>query len=282
MADSTGGSELFQGLPSVCTVLPGGDSLRVLLHGAQVVSWVAGGRERLFLSSRSKFDGRAAIRGGVPVCFPQFNQRGPLPKHGFARNLLWQLTREPELLGEHARVSLRLTDSATTRALWPQGFEANLTLDLQPGQLQLSLAVTNTDAAPLAFTGALHTYLAVDDIAQVQLQGLQGQTEWDALTDQHRPAASTLRFAGEFDRVYEAAPEPLRLQDGSSALWIAQSASWAQTVVWNPGAEKGAALADMPPDGYQHMLCVEAAQVMQPITLAPGASWLGWQRLRVA
>ena len=69
---------------------------RVVLHpyGAHVVSWTtADGDERLFLSPRSAYSEGAAIRGGVPVIFPQFNQRGPdfdVPRHGFARNRRWR------------------------------------------------------------------------------------------------------------------------------------------------------------------------------------------------
>ena len=65
---------------------------KVAEQGAQVLSWVSDGRERLFLSPRSALDGSAPIRGGVPVCWPQFNQRGDLPKHGFARHLPWLTT----------------------------------------------------------------------------------------------------------------------------------------------------------------------------------------------
>ena len=56
---------------------------------------------------------------------------------------------------------------------------------------------------------------------------------------------------------------------------------WAQTVVWNPGADKCATLTDMPPQGWRQMLCVEAAQVYTPIRIAPGDFWQGAQRLRV-
>lgn len=280
MADAAGGGvQLFNGLPSVVLSLPCGDSLRVLLHGAQVVSWIAGGRERLYLSPASSFDGRSAIRGGVPVCFPQFNQRGPLPKHGFARNLSWQAGPLTQAAGACLRLALQLQAGAASREFWPMAFEATLTLDLCPGSLTMTLAVRNADAVPLAFTGALHTYLAVDDIAQVQLLGLEGQPEWDALTDRHARASGALQFNGEFDRVYEAAPRPLQLLDGAWRLAIEQSSSWAQTVVWNPGAEKGAALADLSAGGHARMLCVEAAQVMQPVTLPPGGDWQGWQRL---
>lgn len=273
--------ELFHGLPCRCLRLPNGDSLRVVLHGAQVLSWVAGGRERLYLSPRSSFDGKAAIRGGVPICFPQFNQRGALPKHGFARNLPWRVDAPPDLDGHAADLTLRLPSSDATKMLWAQSFEATLRLQLRPASLQISLGVRNTGETPLSFTGALHTYLAVDAISAVQLEGLQGQPEWDALTDQHQRALGTLSFHGEFDRVYGAAAQALILCDGGNRLKLEQSPSFANTVVWNPGAGKGASMADMPADGYAHMLCVEAAQVMQPVTVEAGAQWQGWQRLSV-
>ena len=77
--------ELFQGQPCHRIHIACGDSALVALQGAHVLSWVSGGRERLFLSPANHWDGRTAIRGGIPVCFPQFNARGGLPRHGFAR-----------------------------------------------------------------------------------------------------------------------------------------------------------------------------------------------------
>jgi glucose-6-phosphate 1-epimerase len=50
-------------------------------------------------------------------------------------------------------------------------------------------------------------------------------------------------------------------------------------MVWNPGAERSAALPDMLPDDYRHMLCVEAAQVSKAVELAPGETWHGAQIL---
>ena len=280
-AQATCRDTVFAGLPACELALPAGDRLVVALHGAHVLSWQSGGREHLYLSPQSVMDGQAAIRGGVPVCFPQFNQRGPLaerlPKHGFARNVAW-LADAAELAADHARLTLRLQDNARTRQWWPQAFEAQLQIDLSPGAVQITLAVHNTDAQPLAFSGALHTYLAVPDVTQATLQGLGGQPEWDSLTDTHATAADTLRFAAEFDRVYEAAPNPMTL---NQALQISQSPSWANTVVWNPAQDLCQRLADMPNDGWRQMLCVEAAQVYEPITLPAGGRWAGWQRLQV-
>ena len=270
----------FAGVPATELQLPGGDRVVVAHHGAHVLSWVAGGRERLYLSPQSVMDGHAAIRGGIPICFPQFNQRGDLPKHGFARNLSWTV-KPARLEDDKAHLVLALSDSASTRQWWDQAFEALLLIELSADALQVDLAVRNTDSNPLSFTGALHTYLAVSDVAQARLLGLGGQAEWDAVKDRHASAAPELRFVGEFDRVYSAAPLGYELQDGPHSLSIEQDMDWAQTVVWNPGAAKCAALSDMPTDGWQHMLCVEAAQVDEPVCIEPGNFWQGAQRLAV-
>jgi glucose-6-phosphate 1-epimerase len=271
---------LFAGLPATELQLPCGDRLVVAHHGAHVLSWVSGGRERLYLSPQSVMDGHAAIRGGIPVCFPQFNQRGDLPKHGFARNVSW--TPKPaKLEADRAHLALSLADSAATRQWWDQRFEALLLIELTPGALQLELVVRNTDSKPLLFTGALHSYFAVSDVAQARLLGLGGSAEWNAVTDGHGTAAPELRFVGEFDRVYSAAPAGYELLDGPHVLSIVQDMDWTQTVVWNPGAAKCASLSDMPTDGWQHMLCVEAAQVYEPIYIAAGDFWQGAQRLAV-
>jgi glucose-6-phosphate 1-epimerase len=250
-------------------------------QGAHVLSWVAQGRERLFLSSANAWDGHSAIRGGVPVCWPQFNMRGTLPKHGFARNSTWQLIAS-ELKDDISHLTFEWRSSDETHAVWPQAFVTQLQVSLSAGSLQLTLTVHNTDTCTLSFTGALHTYLSVDDIDLAELQGLGGVEEWDAVADVHGVADDVLYFDGEFDRVYTAHAQAMHMQDGQGRLHIEQSPSWANTVVWNPGADKCAGLTDMPRDGFAHMLCVEAAQVFNPVQVPAGGQWSGWQRLTIS
>jgi len=266
-----------RGQPAVELASPGGGRLRVALHGAHLLSWVdAKGVEHLYLSPDALFDGRSPIRGGVPICFPQFNQRGPLPKHGFARNLPWQV----EESSEHGLV-LGLRSSEATRAVWPRSFHARLALTMAPRRLRIALTIDNTGSAPWTFAAALHTYLRVDDVLQARLEGLQGANRWDAVRDdRHVDTAPALRFGTEFDSVYAAPAAPLRLVQPAGTLEIAQSASCTETVVWNPGPELAAGLADLPDDGWRQMLCVEAARIDEPVLLAAGASWHGWQELR--
>lgn len=293
---------VFQGLACKRLTLPCGDSVLVSAFGAQVLSWVAGGRERLYLSPKAGLAGQSPIRGGVPVCFPQFNQRGPnpsgrLPKHGFARQVVWTWqAAEPGVAGRGATVDQAVSDSgalvlslpseAGVKWGWTDAAEVTLLVQLSPGKLLVSLDValaeqdsTGTVQAPLAFTGALHTYLAMSDVRQASLTGLGGQPEWDAVRDVTGVAPTALSFDGEFDRVYLAAPQPLTLADGAAQLTVSQSASFVQTVVWNPGAALCAQLTDMPTEGWRHMLCVEAAVVNEPVCLLPGQRWQGWQCL---
>lgn len=281
----------YRGQPAVQLALSDGASCVVALHGAQVLSWTtADGVERLYLSPGALFDGHSAIRGGVPICWPQFNQRGPLQKHGFARNMAWQVVPDkPETSDERVggnnvqRVVLGLHDSEATRVGWPYKFSLRLVVTLASGQLKIELGVGNIDSVPWAFTAALHTYLRVDDIGQVQIGGLYGAQRWDAVRDErHVEKAESLHFTSEFDSVYAAPVQPLRLTQPSGAVEISQSPNCTETIVWNPGAALSAKLADMPDDGYRHMLCVEAARVDDSVMLAPGAQWQAWQQLSVS
>ncbi|MBT2300569.1 D-hexose-6-phosphate mutarotase [Variovorax paradoxus] len=273
---------VFRGQPALHLGLPDGSACTVTRHGAHLLSWTtADGVERLYLSPEARFDGQSAIRGGVPICWPQFNQRGPLPKHGFVRNVAWQ-AEAGAAGGKSDTLVLSLHDDEATRAIWPHAFHARLTVTLAPHSLRIALSIDNTGRAPWSFAAALHSYLRVDDIADASLEGLQGANRWDAVRDdRHVDLAPALRFGTEFDSVYTAPARPLRLVQPAGTLEIAQSASCTETVVWNPGPALSAQLADLPDDGWRHMLCVEAARIDEPVLLAPGAVWQGWQQLTV-
>ena len=279
MPENTATSEVFAGQPCVRLRLDADNQVLVALHGGHVLSWVAKGTEQLYLSPRSLLDGRSAIRGGVPVCFPQFNERGPLPKHGFARNLPWVAGDALQDANGVVQLLLTLDSSPATLALWPHTFRLQLMLTLAPGSLALDVSVDNTGSAPLSFMLALHTYFRVADIAQTRVDGLDGCASWDSLVDVHSHQQGAIHFTGEFDRVFTAAAAPLQFTDGHKTVQVAQTASLGNTVVWNPGAAKCATLADMPPDGFVQMLCIEAAQIDTPVTLAAGARWTGGQCL---
>ncbi len=277
----------YQGLEALELLAPDGARATLLLHGAHLVSWVpASGAEQLYLSPKSAFATGQAIRGGVPVCFPQFAGRGPLKKHGFARTKPWQLV-SAEVGDDDALAVLRLTDDAASRMVWPHGFEAELSVRVAGQTLELELACENTGESEFEFTTALHSYLRLGALGDASLSGLAGLHYLDAVTGQTQRQRSDLLLPGspglqDLDRIYYQVGQPLLLTEQGEGpvrrLEIRQQ-GFADAVVWNPGAAKCAELADMPPQGYEHMLCVEAAAIEHPVRLAPGESWVGLQSL---
>ncbi|WP_394778724.1 D-hexose-6-phosphate mutarotase [Undibacterium sp.] len=254
----------------------------IMHHGAHVCSWVpAGGKEQLFVSKTSEFREGAAIRGGVPVVFPQFASLGSLPKHGFARTATWRLLHSGHTGDGAAQAVFELRESIATLALWPFVFRAELTVTVSGQRLDIALKVDNTGDTAFSFTSALHTYFAVDDIAQTSVQGLSGLHYRDSATgaDNCTETSAELQIQGEVDRIYADAPA-LQMRQPNQTMHISAT-DFRDAVVWNPGAVKGAALADLEPEGYRRMLCVEAAAIMQPVQLAPGGSWSAGQHLRL-
>ncbi len=259
---------------------PRGASAVISLLGGQVLSWITpDGRERLFLSDKAVFDGSVAIRGGIPVCWPQFAALGDLPKHGFVRTRPWQVAAE-RCGDDYALLTLAIEDDEATRALWPHAFRLELTLMLEDDRIDLELSVSNTGEAPFSFTGALHTYLRVTQVEDVALEGLYGHHYRDAANGDKvvRDSGTAVMVDAEIDRVYRDVKRPQLLQAGNLSLGI-QSQDFPDVVVWNPWVDKCGALADMPADGWRHMLCVEAAVAETPVLVPAGEEWFGRQTL---
>jgi glucose-6-phosphate 1-epimerase len=272
------------GLPLVPLRAADGASADVYLHGAHVTSWqpAPGGDERLFLSTRSEFRAGAAIRGGIPVIFPQFAAEGPLPRHGFARTTTWSLDEARAADGSAVAV-LSLRDTPDTRAIWDARFRATISVRVGGAELTVGLVVENDGSSPFSFTAALHTYLRVRYVARAEVVGLEGAQYRDAAerTTLRTDVASVLRVTGELDRVYVGAPSTLLVREPGRALRVA-TRGFPDVVLWNPGRKRAAGLLDMEPDGERAMLCVEAAVVQTPVTLPPGARWQGSQTLDAA
>jgi glucose-6-phosphate 1-epimerase len=251
-----------------------GANAEVYLHGAHVASWkLANGDERLFLSPRAEFSAGKAIRGGVPVIFPQFNRVGPLPRHGFARTADWSLVALAE-----GTAMLRLSSNAETQAIWPARFSADLTVNVHRNTLNLGLAVRNLGAEPISFTCALHTYLRVNAIEQVEVAGLAGVTFNDKTQEGHQGVQDgVLLIERETDSIYYNVAEAVVVREPARVTEVRQT-GFADVVVWNPWTS-AAQLADMEPEGYREMLCVEAAVIGKPVQLEPNAEWAGTQQL---
>lgn len=264
-----------------------GSSAEVYLYGGQVTSWKNDHREELlFVSSKAIFKPPKAIRGGIPICFPQFANHGPLESHGFARNRFWSIDKDPPpfpaATSSRAFVDLILKPSEEDLKIWPHSFEFRLRVALSPGGDLMStsrIRNTNTDGKPFTFTFAYHTYFSVSDISEVRVEGLE---TLDYLENKERftEQGDAITFESEVDKIYLSTPTKIAILDHEKKrTFVIRKDGLPDAVVWNPWDKKAKAMADFGDEEYKHMLCVEAAAVEKSITLKPGEEWRGRQEL---
>jgi glucose-6-phosphate 1-epimerase len=255
----------FGQLPAVHITAADGARAVVTLYGAHLVSWKsADGEERIFCSAKSAMDGSRAIRGGVPVIFPQFNERGPGMRHGFARVSDWALVDSgSEGDAAYAVFALEPHDLAPERAqAWPHDFLLQLRVTVGAGKLAMVLDLQNRGAAPFSFSSALHTYHLVGQVADVRIEGVR---------------EGALAVGDMLDEIFYDIDGHITLHSGSGATQLEQR-GFTDAVVWNPGAANAVAMVDLEDDEYQRFVCIEPA-VIEPLTLAGGESWHGNYRI---
>ncbi|MGW6130468.1 D-hexose-6-phosphate mutarotase [Cellulomonas sp. NPDC055163] len=267
------------GLPCVRVETPHA-SAEVYLHGAHVTAWQPDGHAPvLWTSAASRFEGGAPIRGGVPICFPWFGPHPEVadaPAHGWARTTAWELRGATEDASGDVTLELALADSDATRAsAWPHRFAA--TYRVTVGRtLHLELAVSNHDDAPVTLTDALHTYLAVGDVHDVTVEGLEGASYADKAPAPGGPAEARqgdepVRFTAETDRVYASTATVRVVDPGLGRTLTVTKDGSRSTVVWNPWIGKARAMPDFGDDEWLGMVCVEAANVGEArVNLEPG------------
>jgi glucose-6-phosphate 1-epimerase len=247
-----------------------GARLQGCAHGGHLTGWWPAGqpRSRLWMSSASTCGPGAAIRGGVPVVFPQFGVLGPLPKHGFARTVAW----EPQHPSPTDEARLTFATTIPTRGDWPHQATLTLSASARAQMLTVRLAVANTASTPFAFTAALHTYLHVSSTADAGISGLEGRAAKDAAAGGRATTLGDERLStvGPLDLMIRDVPGALVLHDAAQPDLVISTEGFRDWVVWNPGADHR--LSDVQAGEEAGFVCIEPA-VLEPVPIAPGQVW---------
>ncbi|KAF5801317.1 putative glucose-6-phosphate 1-epimerase [Helianthus annuus] len=280
----------WNGIEQIVLRNPQGSSARVSLHGGQVISWRnERGEELLFTSSKGILKPPKAMRGGIPICFPQFGNCDSLEQHGFARNKIWAVDDDPPPLPSNdslgkSFVDLLLKPSDEDLKFWPHSFEFRLRVSLgMDGNLTLISRVRNVNGKPFSFSFAYHSHFSVSDISEVRVEGLETMDYFDNLCKRERftEQGDAITFESEIDRVYLSSPNCIAVLDHErKRTYVLRKEGLPDVVVWNPWEKKSKAMADFGDDEYKQMLCVDGAAIEKPITLKPGEEWTG--RLEIA
>ena len=251
----------------------------ICLCGAHITSFKPRkNMDLLWMSPESNFEVGKPIRGGIPVCFPWFGPHktdSDKPQHGFARLMYWDVVSTSTNASAESVVKLGLTSSEETKAYWPFDFYAEMTFVVGK-KLTVTLKVTNTSDKPFDYTCALHTYYSLSAIESISIEGLQGVTYYNQLTGENGvQEEEKLEITDALTRHYLNTETPVIIDDSAFRRRIkVDKAGSKVTTVWNPGAETCANIGDLPDDGYETFVCVEATNAFDyPVHLNPGESF---------
>lgn len=259
-----------------------GSSVTIYPYGAHITSFkTASGRDILFVSSSAKLDGSKAIRGGIPLVFPQFGQPDKsYPQHGFLRRNYWKMgeINEGEDGCSTCELYLDLKDVETCRGdgTWGKDtkYDCRITLmvNLVAEELTTTMKFDNIGNIPFDFQTLFHTYLKVEggkalDSNLCNVSGLEGYSAEDKITgEEYILGEEPIFIDREVDRIYQNSSKlglSVVVNTGGQKVGLKANATVdgketpVSVVVWNPHIEKAKGMSDFTDEQYHDMICVE-------------------------
>jgi len=259
-----------------CTINP---------FGATVTSVKTGsGKELLFVSRDAILDGSKAIRGGIPLCFPQFGQPDKsMPQHGFLRNNYWKEVEGSKFDDDDSAgisMELSLKDVVNSRGgKWDKGTtldaKCTYTVKITGDGFTTTIVMENLGEESWDFQILLHTYFLVAnrmalDGKECNVTGLEGYAVQDKVTGEKYVLGSDPVTIPEacIDRVHTPPVGKLDLEvtiaagpSNNISLTASGDVDGVKVpvsgVVWNPQKENAAGMGDFGNDQYVDMICVE-------------------------
>ncbi len=250
---------------------------RIALHGAHLTHYAPHGEAPIIFTSQSAiYKPGKAIRGGIPICWPWFGShpapRQKLPSHGYARTSFWELS---EVSSTEEGTRLILTLPRQPEHSYPQ---LHASIEFFIGKsLELRLTTKNLGNQPETWSEALHSYFAVGDTSSTEVVGLDGHQYFDATASDPQKTINQqigpVHFDREVDRIYENS-DALTIRDTKKNRQILiQTHNSKNSIIWNPGEEKGKALNDLHEEEITQFICAESGNVREnAITLPPQSS----------
>jgi D-hexose-6-phosphate mutarotase len=250
-------------------------SASLCLQGGHLLSWQPTSTTEpvLWMSNDATFAAGKSIRGGIPVCWPWFGAHGSepaFPAHGFARTQAWQVKGTRSLDDGSIEISLTLPISTAMQTMWTHQAQLDMLVNVG-ASLKIALITRNLGDVDFTITEALHTYFSVSNVAQVQVEGLDGIHFHDKAAGWTQgDQTGAIPFAEEVDRVYVNSPERCTIVDPAWQRRIHINKLGSQsTVVWNPWAERATQMGDLGEQGWKRFVCVETANALENVVTVP-------------
>jgi glucose-6-phosphate 1-epimerase len=236
--------------------------------GAQVLAI-----ENVFYLSPMTMDFQGPRRGGVPIIFPQFANKGFLTKHGFARNCQWQMKLE-ECDG-YGRLFYTKNILSDDFPGWPHEAALEIQVVAIDKEIRIEMVVLNTGPTEFSWTGGLHPYFRVDNLMETWVEGFKmDYSSCEHSQSQFERGKDYFTFTDFGCEVLFLAHSKLKLITLSKTIDI-ESEGFEEWMIWNPGKDGALRIADLPDDDWQRFVCIEPVSVTTPIRLDVGQKFKG-------
>ncbi len=145
-------------------------------RGGIVTSWMVGDQEIFYMDSERFTHPDLSVRGGIPILFPicgnlpnnTYTHNGQvytLKQHGFAREMPWQVDEN-----DQTGLSLVLTSTPETLAVYPFEFKVKFTYILAGNTLTIKQSYSNMSSQPMPFSAGTHAYFAAPDKSELKFE----------------------------------------------------------------------------------------------------------------
>lgn len=248
----------------------------ISLFGAQLLTWQPK-RELypvLWMSPMAKFNGRSAIRGGVPLCWPWFGKHSSTASaqsHDYARLSVWELDSVEVLPDGRTEVVMTLPPIMQTGEYRCPGLCNPVRLVI--GEvLDIQSTSRNDSGAELSVTEGFHTYFQISDVANAEVTGLSGCDYINLLSaNQKCHQTGNILFGQEVGRMFDNCERVTAIEDRGYGRKIVISSQGSRSIaVWNPGHVTASKMEDLGERGWRTMVCVESANALEnQVTLKP-------------
>ncbi len=170
-------------------------------RGGIITKWRIQGQSLLYLDEERFADPTMSIRGGIPILFPicgdlpddAFYYRGQeykIKRHGFARDLPWEVVNTATETG--AEITLKLESNDQTRAVYPFEFQLQFTYILKGNTLTIKQEFSNDSQEIIPFSVGLHPYFWIGDKSNLELD-IPASQYLDQISQKIHP------YTGSFD-----------------------------------------------------------------------------------
>lgn len=248
----------------------------VSLFGGHITHWQPTNHKPiLWMSKNTALDGKTALRGGIPICWPWFGPVQGKGRHGLVRTKLWQLDAYRESRNT-VEIILSVELSAAENP-WPH--PQRLEMEISFGAaLQQTLRMKNDGDNPLCFAFALHNYFEISGLDNIEIPFLANQIYDDTLSGakhvldtQSSVNSEKGAYQSPFDRVYLNQDEGCIIDKKYGRRIVIEKFGSQHWVLWNPGADAAVTMTDVDKGGERNFVCLEVANTTD-IVIAPGGT----------